>query len=244
MPGIMQPVDPQSYVGGNAVLDALPAAELNLLRPHIVVRQEDEATVTRLREGRLDGVHFPIDAIFSVVVEMTRGDAYEVGVIGREGVVGAEIVLGTEVAPRTVLCQAGGRAAFLERAVFSSIAGSSTALRDGVCASLQRQWFISQQTVACNFAHGLDQRIARWLLMTHDGVGCSTFSMRLEFIKLMVAADVEALRAAMDGFVYRKRIRYDDERVVVLSRSGLREDACECYQAQLMAASIINTTSI
>jgi hypothetical protein len=207
------------------------------------VRREVEATVTRSRECRIDGVHFPIDSIFSVVVEMARGDAYEVGVIGREGVVGAEIVLGTEIAPRTVLCEAGGRVAFLGRAGFSSIAGSSAALRDGVCASLQRQWFISQQTVACNFAHRLDQRIARWLLMTHDGVGCPDFAMRMEFIKLMVATDVAALQSAMDGFVYRKRIRYDDERVVVLSRSGLRQDACECYQAQLMA-SITNTTNI
>jgi len=175
---------------------------------------------------------------------MTRGDAYEVSVIGREGVVGAEIVLGAQIAPRTVLCQAGGRVAYLERGRCSSVAGSSSMLRHHVCAALLLQCFISQQTVACNFAHCLDQRIARWLLMTHDGVGGSDFSMRLEFIKLIVATDVAALRSAMDGFVHRKRIRYDDERVVVLSRSGLRQDACECYQAQLMAASIIDTTSI
>ena len=87
-------------------------------------------------------------------------------------------------------------------------------------------------------AHTLDERIARWLLMTQDAVARPDFPLRLEFVRLMVAVDIAKVQGAMNAFVRRERIRYDGEIVFVISRSGLRQDTCECYQAQLMAMAI------
>jgi hypothetical protein len=97
-----------AYCGGNAILDRLSPHEREDLLSHLSVYIEEEGSVLRARNRPIDAVHFPIDAVYSVVVELSQGHTYEVDVIGRTGVVGAEIAIGAEIASRTVLCQAGG----------------------------------------------------------------------------------------------------------------------------------------
>ena len=87
-------------------------------------------------------------------------------------------------------------------------------------ASLRCKWFVSRQTVACNAAHALAQRVARWLLMTQDATGADTFSLRLEFMMLMVSGAEDDVRGVMRDFVERE----------------LRQDVCECYATQLLAS--------
>lgn len=232
----MSAAETSGYRGGNAVLDALPQADLAALLPHLAVYNEEEATVTHPRGRPIEAVNFPLGAIYSVLVEMAAGDAYEVGLIGREGVVGAELIVGSDVSLRTVLCQAEGGTARMSAADFLRAVNDSAALAAGVRASLRQQWFVSQQTVACNAAHAPAQRVARWLLMTQDAAGADTFPLRLEFMMLMVTSDEDDVRGVIRDFVKREHIRYDFERVTVRSRAALRGDVCECYDTQLLAS--------
>ena len=157
----MDPNPPASaYCGGNAILDRLSPHEREELLPHLSVYLEEKGSVLRARDGPIDAVHFPIDAVYSVVVELSQGHTYEVEVIGRGGVVGAEIVIGAEIAARTVLCQAGGRVAQLPRERFIEGLAENPTLLVAVHESLRRQWFDSQQTVTCNFVHTVVQRAA------------------------------------------------------------------------------------
>ena len=220
------------YGGGNTILDELPPAELDALRPHLEMYVEDEAAVVLRTEQRLAGAYFPIDAIYSVVVELASGDAYEVDVVGRDGMVGAETVIGATVAARSVICQGEGHVAFLETARLHDALAASPAMRDGVLKALRRQWFVSQQTVACNFAHGLEQRLARWLLMTHDAVGRPQFPIRLEFLQMMVGAGEARMRASLGKIATTGAIAYGDHSVTLLSRADLLDNACECYERQ------------
>src|ERR1700729_3559061 len=103
----------REYGGRNSILDRLEPAERAKLLSQLSVRFAEEASVLRVRDQPIDAVHFPIDSVYSVVVELAQGQMYEVDVIGRGGAVGAEIAIGAHVASRTVLCQAGGRVAQL-----------------------------------------------------------------------------------------------------------------------------------
>ena len=95
------------------ILDRLDRSEREALLPHLHVFDEEESNVIRTRGQPIEAVYFPIDAVYSVVVELSQGHTYEVDVIGRGGVVGAELAIGAHRALRTVLCQAGGRVAQL-----------------------------------------------------------------------------------------------------------------------------------
>src|SRR5580658_5179081 len=105
-----------AYDGGNVILDRLAADEREALLPELAVCLDEEGTVLQARDQPIDMVHFPIDTVYSVVVELGPGQMYEVDIIGRESAVGAELAIGAHVASRTVLCQAGGRVVQLPHA--------------------------------------------------------------------------------------------------------------------------------
>ena len=221
-----------TYDGGNVILDRLPASDLEQLRPYLSVTTEDESTVTWQRAQTIGDVHFPIDGIYSIVVELGGGEAFEVGVVGRDGIVGAEIAIGADVAARSVICQAAGRVASLPADRFRAALRKSDELRTGAWESLRHQWFMSQQTVACNSAHSIEQRIARWVMMTADALGRTPFPLRFEFLQMMVGGDVAAIRSTMANLATIGAMAYDDEYVTIGEIGILRDMACECYERQ------------
>jgi CRP-like cAMP-binding protein len=231
--------DPTSeYDGGNAVLDRLAAAERALLFPHLEVVHQDESALVQAREARIDAIWFPIDCICSVVAELTSG-AYEVDVIGREGAVGAEIVLGAQFAPRGVICQAAGRAVRISTGDVARALTVSETFLAAMRESLRRQWFVRQQSVACNIAHSVEQRAARWILMSQDAIGRDDVPLRAEFFSMMLGIPAALLRDPLRAWEQTLAISYDGERAVIHSRSGLLEHVCECYRLQQMSPFIV-----
>lgn len=226
----------RAYEGGNAILDRLPLAERSALFPGLTVVDDEETHVLRARDQPIDEVYFPIDSVYSIVVELSQGHTYEVDVVGRDGVIGAEVAIGARVAARTVLCQVGGSVARVPFPGFERALATSPTLLEAVRASLRRQWYESQQTVACNFVHPADQRAARWILMTHDQIGRDRFPMRAEFLSIMLGLTTSGVREPMGMLEGLGCIRYVDDQVEVRSHRQLRDCACECYGLQRGAA--------
>jgi hypothetical protein len=228
-------MDPQAagpYPGGNAILDRLTPRERADLLPGLSVFFEEESSVVHARNEAIGGVHFPIDAVYSVVVELERGQMYEVDVVGRAGAAGLELALGTRAAMRTVLCQAAGRVAHLSSAEFMRALDRSPAFLAAVRESVRHQWFASEQTVACNFAHPIEQRAARWILMMQDQTGRDRFPLRAEFLSMMLGVPDADIRAPLAILAEMGCIRYADEELTVISRDALREHVCICYEEQ------------
>ena len=223
-----------AYHGGNTILDRLDRSEREALLPHLHVFDEEESNVIRTRGQPIEAVYFPIDAVYSVVVELSQGHTYEVDVIGRGGVVGAELAIGAHRALRTVLCQAGGRVAQLPSEYFKETLTRDKSFFLSVSESLRRQWFDSQQTVACNFVHTLEQRAARWILMTQDQRGRDCFPMRREYLSIMLGLTPAKVGEPLAVLEQLDCIRYEDEHVTVTSREALHEYVCECYDLQMI----------
>jgi CRP-like cAMP-binding protein len=229
----VEPDEPAGpYKAGNVVLDQLSPELRDELAPHLKVFREDETTVRVSRDELIEAVYFPIDAIYSIIVDLSDGNSYEVDVVGRDGMVCSEIALGAEIAPRTILCQAPGQVARLGRDQFSSAVIRSREFREAVRESARRQWFVSQQTVACNYAHPAEQRAARWILMTHDAVGRPNFALRAQFASMMLGLPETAVYDPILSLAAQDCLRYENEHVTIVSRAALRERACECYERQ------------
>jgi hypothetical protein len=106
--------------------------------------------------------------------------------------------------------------------------------------SLRRQWFDSQQTVACNFVHTVEQRAARWILMTQDQSGRTHFPMRYEYLAIMLGIPQAKVHEPVGVLVQLNCIRYADEHVTVVSREALRDYVCECYDLQSLVPLSLN----
>jgi CRP-like cAMP-binding protein len=208
----------ERYDGGNRLIDDLPAADR-------------EASSGVSRGDRITAVYFPIDAVFSVLVELAGGDCYEVDTVGHGGLIGGEILLGVKVAPRSVICQVGGRCVQMPLDAFQHCLAEAPAFSASVHRALLVQWYRAQQTVACNFAHTPVERCARWASMTLDAIGRTEFTFRAEYLSMMLGMQTHLVAEPMATLETIGAISYADDYLHVVSQRRLREAACECYAA-------------
>ena len=86
------------------------------------------------------------------------------------------------------------------------------------------------QNAACNRTHSVEERLARWLLMTQDRVHEATFPLTQEFIAQMLGVRRPTVSLAAGMLAKAGMISYVRGRMTILSRSGLEEASCECYR--------------
>lgn len=86
------------------------------------------------------------------------------------------------------------------------------------------------QTAACNGRHSLEERFARWLLMTHDRAEGDRFPMTREFIATMLGVRRAGVSVAAGILQKAGVIGYARGCVTVLDRPGLEAASCECYR--------------
>ena len=106
--------------------------------------------------------------------------------------------------------------------------------RDSGLAGVVRRYtqaFVSQlmQQVACNGLHSIEQRCARWMLLTHDRVGADEFPLTQEFLAQMLGVRRASVTVVAGILQQAGFIRYRRGRVTVTDRAGLEGAACECY---------------
>jgi CRP-like cAMP-binding protein len=204
----------------NRVLRALPPDEYARLLPHL-----EPCAVAPLRH-----VYFPDTAIISVLRRTRDGTLIEAYAVGRDGVVGIPSLLGDPGSPAgTVLGEVPGTchrvALGTLRGVLPELPSLDRLVRRLVLALLDQV----QQAVACNSLHTVEQRCARWLLMTHDLVGGDEFLLTHEVLAQMLGVRRAGVTVAAGVLQRAGLVTYSRGRVRVLDRAGLEAAACECY---------------
>jgi CRP-like cAMP-binding protein len=152
----------------NRLLLALPSRILKQLLPELEhIRCQREQVLTDA-DSSLDTVFFPDIGVVSVVAVYPDGSIIEMATIGREGFTGVQAVFGAESSSIRLLVQIPGSAAKMSRAAFAQAMESMPSFRnlmyDYVHAFLEQVLL----SAACNRAHSLRERLARWLLMMRD----------------------------------------------------------------------------
>src|SRR5205823_1499336 len=86
------------------------------------------------------------------------------------------------------------------------------------------------QTAACNRLHTLDQRLARWLLMTDDRTDGSNLPLTQEFLSRMLGVRRAGVSVAANSLRQQGLIDYHRGDIGVIDRQGLESVSCECYE--------------
>ncbi|HWT07373.1 MAG TPA: Crp/Fnr family transcriptional regulator, partial [Xanthomonadales bacterium] len=134
-------------------------------------------------------------------------------------------------ASQLTYCQVAGDAYRISFARFTELSERFPSLRGLAQRYLSAQLDVMAQSIACNRLHYVNERCARWLLMTHDRVGRSDFPLTHEVLATMLGvrrAGVSIAAAALQG---TGAIRYTRGRFSVVDRGSLELAACECYRA-------------
>jgi CRP-like cAMP-binding protein len=85
------------------------------------------------------------------------------------------------------------------------------------------------QSVACNRLHSLEERCARWLLMTHDRVRSDVMPLKQTFLAEMLGVHRPAVTVAAGALQRAGMITYARGKMRVLDRAALEGASCDCY---------------
>ncbi len=214
----------------NRLLSMLPPDVAERLQPHLEIVDLELRQSLYTANEPITHIYFPCTAVCSLLLTLDEDTLIEIATVGKEGMVGLPAFLGAGSIPGEAFCQVAGRAVRLPAAILLQESHSGGPLHD----LLQRytQAHINQiaQSAACGRAHSIDERCARWLLITHDQVGSDQFPLTQQFLALMLGVRRAGVNAAASILQRAGYIRYTRGVITVADRSGLESAACACYR--------------
>ena len=167
----------------------------------------------------------------SLLTTLSDGSTVETATIGREGIVGVGAFLGDDRSPNTAaVTQMGGEVLAMGIDVFRTELADNDKLRQSLMVYTRALLVQVSQGVACGVVHGVDQRLARWLLQTSDRVLSDDVRLTHQFLaeilhvrRASVSEGARRLQLAGAIEVRRGHMRVTD-------RGSLEAASCECYR--------------
>jgi len=220
-------VSPSS--SGNRLLDSLPKFEfdqVNLLLEAYPMRMRE--TLQEAGEP-VDFVYFPTSGIASLLTILDDGAMIEFATVGREGTTGVPLLLGIPQGSTMVISQLDGESLRMTAADFTSEIADNPAFSAIVLRYAGVLLALAAQSAACNRAHDVASRCARWLLMTHDQARNDEFKITQEFLAQMLGVGRSSVSEVAGSLQTSGIVSYHRGVLIVLDRTRLEAAACECY---------------
>ena len=213
----------------NQLLALLPDAEREGLFPNLEPVPLNLGDVLHEPQDSIEHVYFPNTGVVSMLTVLRERASIEVGTIGKEGMVGLPIFLGVNRMLNRAVVQVPGEAMRLSVEVFKDATN-----RDGSFHNLLHRYSYTQLSqmscsVACIRFHGVEQRLARWLLRMRDHVQEDEFQLTQEFLSLLVGAQRPHVTTAAGKLQKAGLIRYHRGHIAILDGQGLETASCDCY---------------
>jgi CRP-like cAMP-binding protein len=215
----------------NRLLRALAPADYERLQPLLERLDLPKRWVLVEPGGVITHAYFPQQCVLSVLNVMNDGVAVETQTVGNEGMAGLGILFGSDIATAQVICQVPDGAKRIAASSLRAAFKESPPLLQLLLRYAQTAFTQVSQSSACNRAHSMPERCARWLLMTHDRVGgADTFELTQDFLAIMLGVRRPSVTLAAGILQQAGLIRYVRGKITVIDRPGLEAASCECYR--------------
>lgn len=215
---------------GNKILSALPQEEFDRLRPKLREVSFKIGEIVYQPEETIESIYFVNRGIVSWLATLEDGNTVEAGVIGPEGLAGVPALLGARSTPNQGLAQSDVVASRIASPDLIGEFRRNGELNRMILRFVHSMFTQVAQTAACNRLHTLDQRLARWLLLTHDRVDGDGFALTQEFLSRMLGVRRAGVSVSANSLRQNGLIDYQRGNIRVVDRRGLEKASCECYQ--------------
>jgi CRP-like cAMP-binding protein len=213
----------------NKILLSISDSDYSALRPHLEYVSLPNHLVLHEAGGKLEFAYFPNRGLISLVVVMKDGKTAEAGIVGNEGFTGTLAAVGLSRDPLQAVVQITGYGFRVEVGALQNILESAPRLQVMLGRYAAIRGVQVAQTAACNRLHTIEQRLARWLLMTQDRVSTGSLPITHDFLATMLGTDRPSVSIAAGVLQRKKVIEYTRGAVNILNRNKLENVACECY---------------
>ena len=210
---------------------------LNSLKPDAFERVEKTLKRVKLRpkdvvykpNEPIDHVLFPETAVVCLMTVMSNGDTIEAATVGREGASWISASVGAPSMPCETIVVIEGTALKLPIADLDRELKENGHFRDVLTEYSHALLIASMRTSACNGLHGLQERCARWILMTIDRVDAGRFAVTKEFLAQLLGTNRPTVSVLVSVLEKAGILNVEGRWVTLADRDRLKEAACECY---------------
>lgn len=173
-------------------------------------------------------LYFPSSAVSSVIAGAGE-ERIEVGLIGRDGMTGINVVLGADSTPHECFVQIGGDGHRIATDDFRSVFEAEPALRKHFLLYARSFMLQTAQTALANGRCTIEERLARWLLMSQDRLDGDDVPLTHEFLSLMLGVRRPSVTMALQSLEALKLIRNTRGCVTICNRAKLEDLAGQSY---------------
>ena len=213
----------------NLILLSISDSDYASLRPHLEYVSLPNHLVLHEAGGKLEFAYFPNRGLISLVVVMKDGKTAEAGIVGNEGFTGTPAAVGLSRSPLQAVVQITGDGFRVAVGALQHALESAPHLQLILSRYAAIRGMQVAQTAACNRLHDIEQRLARWLLMTQDRVDSGSLPITHDFLATMLGTDRPTVSLAAGVLQRKKLIEYTRGAVKIVNRKKLEGSACECY---------------
>ena len=154
----------------NLLLGHLTREQQGVLGPELEVVRLELGQTLHAPDEKIKHVYFPETSLISLLAPLGNGESVETALIGSEGIVGTSVALGVNIGSTLALVQGGGLAIRVPAASLPPFLKNGGIFREKTFEFINSLFAQTAQTAACNRVHSVSQRLARWLLLTHDRI--------------------------------------------------------------------------
>lgn len=223
------PLSEQAHTS-NRLLAALPAHEYQRIRTDFEQITLSTKDLVATENEPMEFAYFPLDCVISLLTYTDPDTFVEIATVGKEGMVGTTLLFGNGASPHRSFAQIPGECLRVPAEVFKQEikrGGPFLAILNRYVQMLMVQ---VAQGAACNVRHSIEQRCARWLLMTHDRVDRDQFPLTQEFLCQMLGVRRATVSEIASKFQQLGLIEYTRGSITINDARSLKEIACDCYR--------------
>lgn len=213
----------------NRLLKALPEAVFNRLEPDMELVDLPTKHVLVAADEVTSHVCFLESGLASKVALSSDDESIEIGHIGREGVSAAHIMLMADKTPNTTFMQAPGSGILVPVSKFMPVFEADSQTRHFFLRYIQASQLQLAHSALANARYSMHERLARWLLMSHDRIDGDDLPLTHEFLSLMLGVRRSGVTNELHIIEGLRAIKATRGNVRVLDRAKLEEIAGGCY---------------
>jgi len=214
----------------NRLLAALPDENYQTLLPSLEFVKFALGEILYDSGDKTGYLYFPTNSIISLLYTMNNGATAEMGMVGSYGVVGISAFLGGETAVHQAVVQIAGDAFRIRAKILKEEFDRGGTLQRLLLRYTQALITQISQIAVCNRLHTFEQRLCRWLLLSHDRVMSDELLLTQEGISHLLGVRREGVTVAAGRLQTAGLISYVRGHIRILDRRGLEARSCECYQ--------------
>jgi CRP-like cAMP-binding protein len=214
----------------NEILREIPRDEFEIVLPKLEFVRMQPRQVLHDAGDTLKSAYFCNTGLISMLSVLSDGKTVEVGLVGKEGMIGLPLIAGFRTSPVRAVVQIEGTALRMDSEALAAALRQCPTLERKLQQFSQVMTMQATQIAACNRLHEVEERLARWLLMSADRVSAESLGLTQEVLGQMLGTRRSSVTVAAGILQKAGLIAYTRGDVKIVQRVKLEQAACECYR--------------